>query len=419
MSDGWHGNAAATTVDITPERLLPLAGSTAAQASAAAIEDRLEASLLLLAGPAPVLLVSVDALFAGPVVVQGLRERLAGTVRPEAILVFATHTHSAPALDPTKPRLGVADPAHVADVAERLAVSAHGLLNAGTSVELRVASTRELFGVCRRRRQLLTVRRRGIRLRPVVQGTDASAPIDDLITFARFDRPDGSAAAIVWSMACHPVGHPRPGVVSAHYPGIVRARLRAELGDPHLPVLFLQGFSGDSRPREAGAMQPRRSGLARLAYGPGYGPLSAGGYTTWSGAIAERVAALASASQPAAGGEIALRSAGILRDALFTGAKDGEVGIRNLSIGGGFGIVGVEVEAVAAYAAAARAACPAQVVIAAGCMGDVPGYAPTQMMLGQGGYEVEGFCPDFGIAGVAEGVEAALRAGIAATSEPG
>jgi hypothetical protein len=40
---------------------------------------------------------------------------------------------------------------------------------------------------------------------------------------------------------------------------------------------------------------------------------------------------------------------------------------------------------------------PGQKLVLAGCVGDVYGYAPSEEMFDEGGYEVAGFCGPFGI----------------------
>ena len=81
-----------------------------------------------------------------------------------------------------------------------------------------------------------------------------------------FSDPTDRPIAVLWSYACHPVGFPARTRVSADFPGVVRRALRDAHG-AELPVLFLQGFAGDVRPRETGATTRFTRRLAELVIG--------------------------------------------------------------------------------------------------------------------------------------------------------
>ncbi len=72
-------------------------------------------------------------------------------------------------------------------------------------------------------------------------------PRDETVHVLEARAADGSVPALLWQYACHPVCNPERLRVSAEFPGVVRQRLRRDLG-PETAVLYLQGFSGDIRP---------------------------------------------------------------------------------------------------------------------------------------------------------------------------
>lgn len=415
MDERFQGRVAAGVVDITPGEPLALAGSAAATEVFEGVEDPLEASVLVIgADPSPVVVVGFDLLFVGPALERSLRARLAGRLPADNLLLFASHTHSAPATDPTKPRLGAVDPDYAEAVAERVAERIEELLDGAlVDATMRGASTRERFAVRRRTRRLAVVRRRSIRWRPVVQGSDRGAVVDDLVVAVRIDdAATGEPIAVLWRLACHPVGHPRPRLVSAHFPGVVRAHLRAVLERPDLPVVFLQGFSGDLRPRTPSTMQPARSGLERVRLGDAFSPFDDGDYAAWCGRIATTVERTLAAGAPLTGSGVLLRAASLPRERFLVGsAGDGPVEFRDLQIGNDLQIVAASLEVVSDYDRAVRAMAEARLPLLAGCLGDVPGYAPTERMLAEGGYEAHDFCPDFGAAEVPSGVEEAVLEG--------
>jgi hypothetical protein len=415
MHERFQGRIAAGVVDITSAEPLVLAGSATAAVPFEGVEDPLEASYLIIdAAPRPVVIVGLDLLFAGPALERILRERLADLVPPDNLLLVASHTHSAPATDPTKPRLGAADPDYAEAIAERVAARIRADLGGDLrDATLRGASTRERFAVRRRARRLAVVRRRSIDWRPVVQGSDRGAVVDDLIAAVRIDDAhSGEPLAVLWRMACHPVGHPRPRLVSAHFPGVVRRHLREVFGRPDLPVVFLQGFSGDLRPRTSSTMRPARSGLERLRLGDAFSPFDEADYADWCGRIATTVERTLAAGAPLTGSGVLLRAASLPRERFLLGSSsDGPVEFRDLQIGRDLQIIAASLEVVSDYDRPVRDMADASLVLLVGCLGDVSGYAPTERMLREGGYEAHDFCVDFGAERVPAGVEEAVLEG--------
>src|SRR5205823_2249450 len=217
----------AASVDITPDRPLPLAGYVNRRAPSRGVADPLELNALLLRAPGQsVAILTADLLFV--------------TTELKAQLLDAVPCH-------VDYRTGAADHA-----------------------------------INRRRPGW-----RGVRRAP-----NPAGPRDETLHLLTFSDPTDRPLAVLWSYACHPVGFPTVTRVSADFPGVVRRALREAHG-AELPVLFLQGFAGDVRPREVGATTRFGRRLAELVLGARFAPLSPAQYAAWAGGLAERVVGVA------------------------------------------------------------------------------------------------------------------------------
>lgn len=201
---------------------------------------RLEAHGLRLTDPAtgaPWEFIALDALYAGALVT---RCRL-----PTGRRVFAaSHTHYAPMLDPTKPRLG-----HVDEAA--LEAWAHGLETAPRRSEtpdrcviwcadVPVPVYRRFDHPDSRLNRLLTARAGFY--------PNAVHPLERrlyLIILMAGPRAVGSLAY----HACHPTSRADAAAVSPDYIGAIRAAVQERFGIDHM--LFLLGCTGDVRPNLA------------------------------------------------------------------------------------------------------------------------------------------------------------------------
>jgi hypothetical protein len=393
---------AAGSIDITPERPLPLAGFVDRLGPSDGVNDPLEMNgLLLRAGGRAVAILTADLLF----VTEPLKQQILAAIRPhlpldEASLLFAaSHTHTAPSVDPSKPRLGACDPDYVSLVARRSAELLRRLA-AAPPVPCRLEYRSGIANhAINRRRPGWRLSVRHLPHRAVLRAPNPAGPRDETLHLLTFTDADDHARAVLWSYACHPVGFPAKARVSADYPGVARRALRAALGTD-LPVLFLQGFAGDVRPRELGPPTtiPRR--LVELVAGRLFTPFTEPQYGAWSGSLAQRAVEIARAGpavqQPltpaCAHGRLALTR-------LVSGAPEVRtVTLQHMRLAPGLSIAAISAEPVADYASALRAQLGG-VVLPVGYIDSVFGYLPTARMLGERGYEDSGFMEAFGLSG--------------------
>lgn len=394
---------------ITPDRSLPLAGFTDRLEPSTAVADPLELNALLLrTSQDTIAILTADLLF----VTADMKQRIAERLRPEleladaSFLFAASHTHFAPSVDASKPRLGPTDPAYVDLVIAR-----------GAELLSRLAGTRsDQAGRLEYRSGLaahaINRRRMGWRLSPraphlprraALRAPNAKGPGDETVHVVTLVSSNGRPAAVLWSYACHPVSFAEPRQVSADFPGVVRRALRTAFGND-LPVLFLQGCAGDVRPRELGRPRALSRRLTELVVGKLFTPFTPGEYRSWADSLAARVVEVARTPGRTFPLGPTLRTAHTsipladLMDA--ASATDRDVTFQRVELAPDVAIEAVSAEPVAEYGLAARAAAPhGKVVIPVGYIDSVYGYLPTARMLGQHGYEDEGFMEAFGLTG--------------------
>lgn len=389
-------------MDITPDAPLPLFGNSLRTGNFQGVADRLEANVLVLrSGGAPLVCVSADLAFIGQQLRSCVLRNLGQRVASESLFFAASHTHFAPATDNRRPLLGRGR----AEYVERICALITALITRLLDEEPQPATMEYAAGtadhaVNRRLRTPWHLSRRGLLLNAVVGAPDLDGPRDETVHLLRLRRTDGTLLGLIWSYACHPVSFPRPGEVSADYPGRVRQHLRSELGR-QLPILFWQGFAGDIRPRELATSSSLRSRTIRVLIGPRFGRFSGPEWNRWADSLAASVAEVASSGRAA---EVvgAIRTSRITRrlDQFVTGRNDDrEVTFHGFRLGGQLAVIGISAEPVTLYGPMVRQALEGFPAILVGYIDDVYGYLPISRMLDEGGYEVSWFLEPFALNG--------------------
>ena len=411
--------AAATTIDITPLKEVEL-GCSPLDGPEWVIESRPEIGLVALwiGDGAPLVFASVDALYVGTQIRAALEEASAGIVPPENLIVGATHTHAAPMTDGTKPALGSPDPEHMQMITDRVRAAMADLLNPANRQDatLEAARGKGKFAVNRRQVRKFVFKRPNFEWNVFRKAPDMRGPRDDIFTVVKVVGAGGAPLAVLWNYACHPVDNVRPRTVSTHFPGIVRQQLRDQFQED-LPVLYFQGFSGDVRPRPtAGPLIPP-GGLyriyVRLMQGRFFVPMKEDAYRKWCGKIAALVQKLVGKTRriPAD----SYRAERVSRDREeFVSPQGAPATFQAVTIGPDFGLVAASAEMMTAYAPQVRRDLRRRYVFCVGCADDTFGYAPTEAMLGQGGYEDTLFLEHFDLDAVNPQIEANIRSAIGA-----
>jgi hypothetical protein len=189
----------------------------------------------------------------------------------------------------------------------------------------------------------------------------------------------------------------------------VRRALRARFGE--IPCIFAQGFCGDISPnlRPSTQKQDFRDGLRRAARrvmsGPTFPPTAAGEWTRWSENLAAGVAAIADAApvKVTSPTELATGSASVALSKFFRGsAPDKPLTVQIIRLGETIELVALSAEATVEWRDIIDQELPVEngrIRLYAGYLGALFGYLPTPVQIRQGGYEVEGFQPLFGLSG--------------------
>jgi hypothetical protein len=402
--------------DVTPrDRPVRLAGYASRIAPVATILDPIEISAVLLeCSGQRCVIISFDLMIVGSelqnMILAGLR-RLG--FEPDEIFLMASHTHSAPATDRACARLGIPEAQFVDDLAE----AAENLVRTMQSrqpseISLDVFQGQLNHSINRRRYwPFPTVGRTyGFRLTSMSLAPNPSGSRDERATVALLrSTDDGQVLGAIWHYTCHPTAVVPENAISSDYPGAVRRALRERFGQ--IPCIFLQGFCGDVRPNIA-TSRPNvgwRERLRRMARtmvsGPTFASPSAEDWPRWSQSLAAAVCNIArnSPGKTLSPARLQTGSNAIPLGGFFTGSTpDKMLAAQIVRIGEELEIVALSAEVTVEWQRILDQAIPVQpgrIRLYAGYQGALFGYLPTAAQIAEGGYEVEGFQPLFGLSG--------------------
>jgi len=397
--------AAGASADITPIGNIQLAGYLGRESPFAGIASPLEANALALCtdGARVAVVLTLDTLFVGPIVEATLISHFVNRHGQNAndLLVLASHTHFAPSIDETKPLLGRVDADYVALVIDRCKALMDSVISSlGTGASIRRHAGSSLAAINRRRWWPLPHVAGGRRIAgpEACMAPNPAGPLDPAITAWIVTGQAGRPVAAIWHYACHPTGFCEPLKVSAEFPGVVRERLRHRFGN--IPVLFLQGFAGDIRPRVPESRPASTVAWRTLLWGPSFSGFTLPAWRQWANSLADEVAATfdeppvpdeLTASARIESAEYDLPLSRLVTD----DDPKRVVRFQRLRVSPALDIVAVGAEPLTDLR---RHICfPG--TIAVGYLGDVFGYWPTDTDAREGGYEVGGFLRAFGLQG--------------------
>jgi hypothetical protein len=220
---------------------------------------------------------------------------------------------------------------------------------------------------------------------------------DDQATLLRIATKDDETVACVWNYACHPTGFPISNHISADFPGVARSKIRQICKANDLPVLYLQGFTGDKRPIELGGKLSLAGRIRRLIGGPHFGKFDFDSYSQWAVSLASTL--LSSFSSFAVARRTVNVSDIVESDKLVEMADI--ISFQRICLGEEISIVAISAEPVFGYAdmVAKTLKLDKSALLPVGYTDTVFGYLPTQKMIQEGGYESGGFFKAFNLSG--------------------
>ena len=407
--------ARAASCDVTPrDRQVRLAGYALRTAPSSAVLDPIEISAVLLQGAANrALIFSFDLMIVGSELQDAILSRLKPLgFQPDEVMLLASHTHNAPATDQACARLGVPDVDFVNDAAETAENLVRQMQREQPSeISLDIFQGQLHHSINRRRYWPFPTigRMHGFRLTSVTFSPNPSGPKNEKATVVLLRKADGQPLCAIWHYTSHPTAVIPVDAISSDYPGAVRRALRERFGP--IPCIFAQGFCGDIRPdiRPSGQTIGLRERLQRLvrivAFGNLFPNLVAEDWVRWSQSLAAGVCGIAR-GQPVktfSPANLTTGSATIPLTDFFSGSvPDKVLAVQIVRLGEEFEIVALSAEPCVEWEPILDQAAPVgsvRIRLYAGYLGAPFGYLPTPAQVPEGGYEVEGFQPFFGLSG--------------------
>src|SRR5262249_27445065 len=157
-------------------------------------------------------------------------------------------------------------------------------------------------------------------------------------------------------------------------------------------ILFMQGFAGDVRPPFTGLSPDLKSLAKRVLRGPQFkNAPTRQEWESWSGSLADSVAAIARSSPAPLEIREPLTKRALVPESAYVVGGDGSRSLCwHLLDCRGFRIVGINAEPMVRYRRLLQEILYGAPLLTAGCLDQTHCYLPTDEMLAQGGYEVDG-----------------------------
>jgi len=385
---------------ITPLSPLPLAGIGSRSGLPTTLDELMVRAVWFGGAQSAVLIVSLDLLWVSRSLADTLRACIGAThgLAPECILICATHTHGGPQTREQTHDGLVVDPDYRRYLIAQVEAAAAAAVAAIGPSRFSIGSATTRIGINRRRAILDIQALRRFRLRRTMANRpNPAGPVDDQVDLLWATPAEGDELVLV-TAACHPTVM-RGNQVTADFPGRLSAALSSRVRRP-VNVVFLQGFSGDIRPRLIQTL-PRRGWppLRALQSWVDRDQFRTDGSVEDMQAIAAELAAAIHQSQLRPLDRLA-PSGHELEIELPLEQQHPPVSFRLqlLRLSDQAALVGCEGEMFSDYAVWLRTLCaPGQLLFPVGCAGGMVGYLPDAASLAQGGYEVDRSRPIFGL----------------------
>lgn len=386
----------AGSISITPENPIDLVGFQGQERLSRSIHLPIEANALLLEKDGgKCLIISLDLLYVGDQLRDRLLVQISERFRQDQVFLSATHTHFAPGTDRTKPKLGNTKDEYLDFIAARLSQLVERLENDVRSpVQLILCEGSAHPGNVSRRKFIWVIGKKGFPVRKMHMVPDLKAPVDNMIRIVKAVDINGCLKAVLWGYSCHPSAFPNMDTITSEFPGVVRRDLRKI--DERLPVLFMQGFSGDVRAklfsssRNSNRKMSITKVVVRVLQVKEFGTDSLDAWNEWARQLSKAVIALTQEGDyhmlegPLKASRLSIPVTALGLD------SNARLFIHGVSLGPLI-LVGVSAEVTNHYLGIARQTFRGKEVFPVGCIDNVIGYLPENKMIREGGYEADGF----------------------------
>lgn len=229
-------------IDVTPSLPCNVAGYGSLQSEVNQIFSPLEANVICFeVDQQKTALVQLDTLYGTSELTRTLEKKTG-----YKIILVASHTHNAPFLDPDKSRVGLFDQGYFDFLVEKISSQ---LLQSDKNSDAHISfgEAKADVSVFRRKKAFGVFRKFPFIARAIALLPNLKVEIDQRVTTFVF-KTDEQVKAVIWRYTCHPVVTPQTNVISSDFPGEMRRLIREKYNNPSLPVVFLQGPTGDVRP---------------------------------------------------------------------------------------------------------------------------------------------------------------------------
>lgn len=394
----------AAMVDISPDAPCALQGFSSRRGSFSRVADHLELNAIRLnQGDHTVVIYSADVLYLDRDVVAEA-ETLVRQFRPGAkthVMAAASHTHFAPAIDASKPLLGARDPHYFEFFKQRLRGLIAALCDRPAATCTIVYRRGESNSSINRRRRGWNFSRQTLLRREAIIAPNPNGYVDRAIRTLEARDASGAVLCVLWNFACHPSNFPLRDCVSADFPGVVRAAIRNHHANPSLPVIYLQGFSGDASPQMSGRLSRTLQGrIFKLLNGRVFGDITPEEFSGWSGELTQQVCRVLHHPPRTLHARLNCSESSVPLSELIEGIqRDRPVRLQRIALSDDVQLIGLGAEVVACYSPMVQNLIKPADLIPVGCVGDCYGYLPSESMLAEGGYEVNGFFKPFSLTG--------------------
>ena len=393
----------ANHIDITPHTPISLGANGSINKKFKAIDSAIEINAILFKKQDTFsLIISIDTLFVTDelqsIVFDYIKTKI--SISRHQIYVCASHTHHAPFVDDSKPKLGQVDSHFYQEMIQKLQQLLDDLSTEQISANLEYSQIESKNISISRRKRGWHFRKKIFLIKSMATLPNHDHKIDQTIhLFKWVCNQTNQVLAVIWSFACHPVTYHSKLSVSSHFPGEIRNHIRNKI-NRDIPIIFLQGFSGDIRPKYTPKPTHLKPKLLKILNSENpFFPFNQKSYLSWISQLTQQMNSLWQLPFQAINPKVIChdQEAVSLTKIMKTRSKQ-HIQIRALTL---YPIVFIFVSAemVSSYSLELQKKYPDYTIIPVGCTGSVFGYWPNDTMILEKGYEVTGFQKHFSLNG--------------------